>query len=492
MGILDSVAAGFSGSKVDPSAPPPATTANVPKGKEGSVAGGLKTDGDFTFFNGGDPAASLLAASNRVLNNTPDEKREITTLGAPPFYPPNADLYKRTFMETLAVNAPVVTIIPGTPGIMSDAAKSEKRQAALASMFKKVNDADNTKDQQAILAEINRSMQFDAESLKESDGRFFSFSADPLGYSAAFNTLFSGLVSRLEGTSFIVENTFESDKWGGLNFYVDKGTTVSEGISNSYEDSFMKGMMDGAASMVDKAKEAMGTLLGDGQSEFFSYADKGEKMVGAATGGAAATTGTLTRLSSVFEGSKALMPKMWSDSTFNRSYTISMKFESLYGNKEDLINDVFLPFLAVLAFSLPMQSHTSAYSRPFILQVDAAGWFHLDCAVVTEVTIKRSASPDDWTDDGLSRKIELDLTVMDLYPTIMLSQHMFAATNNIGLNSYLSSIAGMNYKQINVKSYWNAFQTAATYYYNRFTSIPKDALEKLTWERRNLASWFRL
>lgn len=493
MGMFSDFFEGFdgqvqTGAPVDP--PPAAASTKPTVSTTSSGINAAKVQG----YTNMSPEQMMQNASNLALNNV-DESGEkiIATLGAPPYYPPNADLYRRTWTETLGVNAPIVTILPGQPGLINGGSTGiEEREKALADMFSRVDTGSDTKDQQALMADIKKlATSTRGESM---DMRFFNFKADPMGYSMAFNVLLSFVGSRLSDGAFIVDNPVQTDKWGGLNFYVDKGTSISESISNTYEDSFMKGLLDGATSYRDKAAEAFGALIGGTSAvDATTYTDLNatamSNIKGALTSGAG-TGGLGGMFSSVVAGNKVLMPKLWQDSSFNRTYTLSMKFESLYGTKEDVFTDVLVPTIAVLALALPIQTHTSAYSRPFIIQVDSPGWFHLDCAVITDVTIKRSPNPEDWTDFGLSRKIELEVTVTDLYPTIMLSQHMFAATNNIGLNSYLSSIAGMNYKQINVPSYWEAFQTASNYWYNTAVDFPGTVMDKLGWENRNILSWF--
>jgi hypothetical protein len=370
-------------------------------------------------------------------------------LGAPPRFSGLTDPNCRIYGKKIIHNPPIVTILPGRPNFttLTDTENAEITSEAL----QKIKDGQEISNDGGSTAGLEQLVQHLVTNNR--DQRYYSFKPTVSEYLAGLNQMLARMASRINLENSIVTNPSKSItmvEWGGLQLYCNKASSISESASNEYGESFLEQMTNGL--MSNFAREAEMVLNGAfGGSGTTPEAVTSARETAEARAFGAISKGTMGGVGSLLSGSRLLLPKIWKASSFNKNYSLSFKFETPYGDINSVYYDVISPFLAILALSLPRQVHTAGYEEPFIVRMDSAGWFTIECGVITDITIKRSPDEGDWTRDGLARVIEIDMSVTDVYPALMLSFEKTLMDNNFGLSQYLDSIAGLDYRQVQDK-----------------------------------------
>ena len=367
--------------------------------------------------------------------------------GMPPLFSPLTDPSRRVTARCFANYAPVISIIPGRPTFSQYEGDEDLRDALEA-----IDEDGDHNDVDVAISNVYENL------LKSGrDGRYFRFDSTPRKYLGALNALVARVHSRMvsAGSLNLVNPRPEIlDGWGSLSIYVNKSTSISESISNEYGESMMESIANKVSDVGREAERLYKSVTGDTYADKAEKdeAEKAEKKSGKSLLDHLKSTsdsGFFSKIGTLVQGNKLLLPKIWKNSDFNRTYSINMVFQSPYGDRDTVFREVMLPFLSLLPLALPNQTHNIGYKEPFLVRVDAPGWFTVDCGVITSMTVKRGEDGEDgWTKDGLTRIIEVDMDIMDLYPVVMLSFTHISLDSNPGLSFFLDSISGLDYTHI--------------------------------------------
>ena len=326
-------------------------------------------------------------------------------LGFSPVTDPGAKVFNQTFVQ----NATVVNFIPGKPVFYSGKLRQEKNeilQKAMAGVGK--DDWDGIEDPSSKvidksglptpLKDRNVDESDAAKVRKERDIRFYGFDVDVYTWRRMANVLLNEVGAKMAGISLGYNVEKFVDMSGshseGLHFYYDGSTTASESASNEVSESTLAGM---ARQVSDKARElAFITGRTDRSIEKGQYVD-GKVMseqAGSETvltqAASAAASGAMSVASSIADsllgesaaataaGENILYPKAWKNSTFDKSYNISFKFLSPYGDPQSIFEYVYAPFLMLLPFALPQQMNPESYKAPMLIRLDSPGFLTCD------------------------------------------------------------------------------------------------------------------
>jgi hypothetical protein len=367
-------------------------------------------------------------------------------LGLPLYYNDLADPNGRVYNNTIINDIPNVYILPGVETINRNLVDTAGTRIIPATLSRMLVEAQNNP---------SLGFSFGVRGIKTGeDLRFIGFKPDYKEYYQYVQTMLSAIYSYLDNTKALDIFRF-SDEFNnslanyGLCFYADKSTSISESADNTYgasrtaemvaekagtlrEADRLNPMYGGTARLVDSIKaanplgilEAMGTFDG-------------------------IITRTANALFRVVNGSQLMFPDMWQDSRFDRSYNLSFKFYSPYGDKMSIFRYVYVPFIALLALALPRQDGLLGYKSPFFLKVSSPGYFDIDMGVVTSMTIMKGGSDSLWTIDGLPQMIEVNMSVTDLYPQLIQVKDDGLLAYNLGISSFLENMAGIRPSQLN-------------------------------------------
>ena len=419
--------------------------------------------GQYGVFDDGSKASD--AGITAMIQGMDDTEGTITddvyvdagVFGMPLYYNAYADPCKSVFNDTLSADMPLVAIVPGKPKVnrkLIDASGS--KIVNLDEYYKKTDGDTETSGSTGILSPKN-----------EEDMRYLSFEVNYTEYWKYLQFLTSEvhnwLVARdSESTNiemYRISTELKNKYTGksGLCFYADRSTSVSETASNSYGTSRIQEMVNEKSGTTREA-----SMLGSygGFTEFVSGMAQniGNLVEGVTTGldSLKSFEGILTKSANSFmkvvNGAQLDFPEMWQDSRFDRSYSASFRFYSPYGDRASIEKFVYTPFLALLAFVLPRQDQAFSYVEPFLVRVDAPGFFSVDCGVITSMSINKGGTDNLWTIDGLPRLMEVTIDIQDLYPMIKQLSKISMKKYNRGLCNYLENMAGVRAEDLNLSA----------------------------------------
>lgn len=217
-------------------------------------------------------------------------------------------------------------------------------------------------------------------------------------------------------------------------FYTEGLSSMSDSFNNSTAESSLASTINGYA---DQAKEIQFLLGPDSLASQFIQGSGDiisgltSTLGGLATGLIGSMLGDLAGagVSAALQGGKIIFPKLWGDSQYSRSYSFSIKLRSPDHDSVSIFMNILVPFIHLLALTLP-QSITrkssaayqspNAYQTPFLVRAYARGQFSITDGMITDLSCTRGAECQ-WNDDGLPTQMDVDITIEDLYSSMLMS-----------------------------------------------------------------------
>jgi hypothetical protein len=370
-----------------------------------------------------------------------------------------ADPNFRIFNKLFVRGATIITVVPGLPKFSNGNTVAAK----YAKLQEEVNDESGSathgvwKNPKTVV-EFNKDYYHDNGGNTqeyERDRRYYTFTQSMGEYRKVVNVLLNEVGAKVAAYGFFNLDSYISTveaAFAGLQFYADNSTTISESATNTLGDSILTST---AKQMSEKLRE-VAFLAGKSENEVLD-ADIGE-------GGLASITGMLSAVSSkiagevsanaanVMLGETVLYPKVWKDSSFDKSYNLSFKFVSPYGDPASIFEYVYMPFLMLLALALPRQTQPNAYKAPFLVRLDCPGYFNCDMGMITSFSFVRGGSDGMWNENGLPMCIEVTMSVTDMYPALMVATNIALLRNNIGLSTFLDNMCGLAVMKANIRA----------------------------------------
>ena len=267
-----------------------------------------------------------------------------------------------------------------------------------------------------------------------------------------------------------------------VNFYIDPNTSVSETISNTTQQSQLEGAFDSLEGIV---KEADMLVKSVGGSTVQGFLDKAESAVMDLANGA--TLGLFKDMlglgEEVLHGSNLIYPEIWTDSDYNKSFSIQINLASPYGDKESIYLNILVPMLHALCLALPRQSSENSFNSPFLIRGYAQGWFAIDMGMVDNITIEKGPEQS-WTVDGLPTEVKITLNIKELYGNLMMSPSTKPSYffSNQGLIDYLGVACGVDMTIPNIYFNWRLAKALIT---GKFKDIPNNTYYHLSETVRN-------
>ena len=356
-------------------------------------------------------------------------------LGMPLFFSPLDDPGQRVFNNTFESDLPVVFIHPGKPYVNKKLFGTADEGGWLNLGAKKFNQVGNA---------VTNAVKFLTTGRTDfRDNRFQAFKSASAEYYNYVNTMLLQVHTAMSLEGVFDLKGFMNDGKYGLAFYAAKGTSISESASSDYSLSeIAREAQDKQAQVREKklAAQTGGTSIISMVGNWF-----GELMKSVAE--IPVIGGIIGSLTENLDGSGLYYPDKWDDSSFDRSYSLEFRFYSPYGDPESIFYYVYMPFLCCLGLGLPLQDSYYSYAQPFIVRVNAPGHFECEMGIVRSVSFERGADQT-WTAEGLPREITIRMTLTDMYPKLMLSQHTNQLKYNYAMVSYIDCLAGVRYDQL--------------------------------------------
>lgn len=306
----------------------------------------------------------------------------------------------------------------------------------------------NKEDRDTVIQSLISGMS-DAASLTSGTGRYYSVEFAYSRYYDYLNLMLGAISSFLGIQDETIQINGVEKKIGSINwasetsnsfktyfsskenlvFYLDAMESVSESFSNSTTQSSLASTINGLS---DTAKE-IEFLFGSSSSNAISTAIGGTSdIVSSITsslasglegiGGGIVSSLASDGISSVLNGGKIMFPDIWSDSSYDKSYTIDIKLRSPDNDSLSIFLNILKPYCKLLALVLPhsFKNNPNGYRAPFLVKAYSKGLFNIDMGMVQSMSVTKGAACC-WNDDGLPTQIDISLDIVDLYKSLAMS-----------------------------------------------------------------------
>ncbi len=145
---------------------------------------------------------------------------------------------------------------------------------------------------------------------------------------------------------------------------------------------------------------------------------------------------------------RMILPEIWTDSSFDRSYSLNFKFFSPYGNRLSIFENTIVPLVFLIAMTSPRQVGESSYTTPFCVKCFSKGLFSTDIGIVSSLTINRGEGKNDRTQEGFARTVSVSMSVKDLLPRLSMSLDAgtwgILGAKNCAFRDYIAFVAGVD------------------------------------------------
>lgn len=370
------------------------------------------------------------------------------------------DSFGRVYTEKIIKQIPLLLITPGTPTFLGSF--SEKQRESLKDKIGGILGGNNGEDLATAIGSGKTGKYY---SLKFNYTEYFHYVNAMLRSAAYFLGIQNkkvdgeklGTLDWLWTTSSSGSEIFGHGKLanflgpyaGCLAMYVDAGNTVDESFSNSTTES---SLASGLNSVSDQGRE-MNFLVGNVGSEVGLNVTKFTGEEGLAqnmenlqnfmnkwgkVGGVLSSL--LGKTTTLLAGGRIVFPEIWSDSSFSRSYSCSMKLVSPAGDPFSIYMNILVPIYHILALTLPRQSIEQSYFSPFLVRAYYKGLFNVDMGIITGLSLTKGAEGE-WTTSGLPTVANLSFEIKDLYDNLFMSPQ----SSEKGYDSIMSNIQELDY-----------------------------------------------
>ena len=364
--------------------------------------------------------------------------------------PKNGDIeVGQKYAQKILSVIPVLFLSPGEPVFMEDYGKDAKK-LLMSNLLNNDEDDNNL-----------------------GDGKYYSFASRFTEYSKYVNICFTTLSKYLgigemripvpnEGKLIRLDKLRLQDllsdsfvKYCGAQtvvpFYVDAETSITENFSNGTTES----MISQAANQFSQKAKEIKFLLGHTNKKTISnmLADIGPiaaEALAEATGDLANglfrgnnfISRVANELTTVVSGGKIIFPEIWSESSYSRSYNISLKLRSPDPDPVSIFLNIYVPIILLICMAAPRQLNNSANSveSPFIVRATYKSIFCCDLGIISSLNIRKGGESL-WNVMGMPTSADVDIEIHDMYSSMAISKNQ-GIVNNTALLDYLAVMAG--------------------------------------------------
>lgn len=404
----------------------------------------------------------------------------------------------KKYMENIMLNAPMVTIIPGSPKYISN----ENNNSMVVDLIQGANDDFSMLKQR--LTEGSTSMFSD-------EFRYYDFQRNYTDYMSYVNIMCRACASfmelgnvtidetgtklknydwrnyRVNSSATVSRNSYaitgigqgkynrgfkyqtynetvdakeienkESNNpmYNFVQFYVDPSMSVGESMSNETSDSKFKGVFDNISNDISKEFQFITNSAGVNIDDIVNIdASTISDTVNSALNGAnvdGPIGSIVSRIASVggnvIKGENIIMPKIYQSSNFSKQYQFTVHLRAPYGSPLCYYLDVCVPLLHLIALALPKQTTGNTYGSPFLVKGFCDGLWTCNMGIVSNVEVSKNVDETSYTVDGLPNAIDVTVHIEDLYSDMMMSPQTNATlfANNGSLVEYLATTCGLS------------------------------------------------
>jgi hypothetical protein len=174
----------------------------------------------------------------------------------------------------------------------------------------------------------------------------------------------------------------------GARLWITSQSTVSENVSNSYQENAFTTLFNG------KAQEAKSALSGI----FSKY------------GGKISDPRATGLLAGLLDAKQMSMPTIWESTDYSPSMSFTVKLTSPYGDPESYKRNIVKPLIGLLALISPSSTDGITYGLPPFFTVKAYGSMNLNLAILKDFTINRGGAETRFNAKKQPLEIEISMS----------------------------------------------------------------------------------
>ena len=267
-------------------------------------------------------------------------------------------------------------------------------------------------------------------------------------YSEFFTSSFSKLSETI--------SDFESRLYYGnaIAFYINSDSSFTDSFGNETTESSLSTTIN---TLSDKAREiqfllgtsrqAVGEAFDKVDGTLSPIKDQINSIVEKVAGGNSIFTTIANSVKTIVSGGRMLFPQIWSNSSFSKSYNISIKLTTPNTDKISWWYNIYVPLCHLMALVLPRSEYVNSYTTPFLVKAFYKGMFNIDMGIITEMTFNKGKEGS-WTKDGLPTVVDVTFSIQDLYSTMGMTstESMFKGKTlqNVSEMDYIANLCGIN------------------------------------------------
>ena len=256
-----------------------------------------------------------------------------------------------------------------------------------------------------------------------------------------------------------------------LVFYLDNMTQVSESFSNETTESSLASQINGFSDTANEIQflfgdkgGALGSIIDSAKEATSSITSSLSSVIGNLGGGIVASLAD-KGVNTVVNGGKIIFPKIWANSSFDRSYSLDFKLRSPDHDSISIFLNVLKPYCKILALVLPRimedadgSINPNGFRSPFMVKSYCKGLFNIDTGIISSLSVTKGDRCA-WNNDGLPTQIDISITIEDLYSNLAMSGFQNAigtidplknVVNNTAYMDFLANMAGLNIGQMEI------------------------------------------
>lgn len=430
----------------------------------------------FVNSRGGDVYGINTDTNVRSFNKIADTLSGI--FGMPYQFHPNVDPVVsgggnigRKYDEKIFSLMPVLFLSPGEPKFM--AGYGQKAKSSILSRLAGRTDFDGDSDNNDKVAD---------------EGRYYSFQSNFKEYKKYANValralaLFMGIQNvtipvpgdsgrRVKLGNIDIEGFMNSEftRLFGTQqvvpFFLDAETSISESFSNSTTESMIAQSVNGFSQTAREVQFLMGSgetnsILGNLKGAVTDATTNiigGIGELGELVAGKNMISRIANELTTVVTGGKIVFPEIWSESSYDKSYSVNLKLRSPDPDPVSIFLNIYMPIILLVCMAAPRQvgNSSNSYEAPFLVRATYKSFFSIDLGIISALNINYGGQAQfNVMGQPITADVQIDLR--DMYHTMMVSKRMGLVTNTAQLD-YLCTLAGIDmndYEPLRVVKLW--------------------------------------
>jgi hypothetical protein len=235
-----------------------------------------------------------------------------------------------------------------------------------------------------------------------------------------------------------------------VGFRIERGTDMTETVSNSTGQPELAGKLNGKISEARERK--FNTARGNNSGGIIGGLSKGANFVRDILEGVAKGLGNIAGLgdsiSLVTEGSGYFdLPDVWQSSSFSKGFSFDIQLRARYGDPLTIYQSIYVPLAMLMAGAFPMGLGANTYTSPFLCQAYSKGLFSIPTGIIENMSIRRGLPEHGWSYEHLPVAVDVSITIKDMSPNMFLSlvdgNLRKLLNGNDSMKMYLGTLSGL-------------------------------------------------